>query len=62
MGKRGHDMKKWKSMFFVLHGEKQHLYYFEHEKKTKPKGLIDLSYGAVYPVHESYFGRYVVKS
>ncbi|CAK8676614.1 unnamed protein product [Clavelina lepadiformis] len=57
MGKRGHDMKKWKSMFFVLHGEKQHLYYFEHEKKTKPKGLIDLSYGAVYPVHESYFGR-----
>uniref|UniRef100_H2Y687 Ras GTPase-activating protein 1 n=1 Tax=Ciona savignyi TaxID=51511 RepID=H2Y687_CIOSA len=57
MGKRGHDNKKWKSMFFVLHGEKQHLYFFDHEKKTKPKGLIDLSYGAVYPVHESYFGR-----
>nr|XP_002127238.1 ras GTPase-activating protein 1 [Ciona intestinalis] len=57
MGKRSHDNKKWKPMFFVLHGEKQHLYYFEHEKKTKPKGLIDLSYGAVYPVHESYFGR-----
>lgn len=47
-------------MFFALHGEKQHLYYFEHEKKTKPKGLIDLSYGAVYPVHESYFGRWVL--
>lgn len=44
-------------MFFVLDGEKQHLYYFDHDKKTKPKGLIDLSYGAVYPVHDSCFGR-----
>lgn len=57
LGKRGNDTKKWKHMYFVLDGEKQHLYYFEHDKKTKPKGLVDLSYGAVYPVHDSYFGR-----
>jgi len=57
MGKKGHESKKWKPLFFVLNGEKQYLYYFEHSKKTKPKGLIDLSYGAVYPVDESYFGR-----
>nr|CAB3265445.1 ras GTPase-activating protein 1 [Phallusia mammillata] len=57
MGKKGHETKKWKLLFFAFHGEKQHLYYFEHAKKTKPKGLIDLSYGAVYPVDDSYFGR-----
>lgn len=59
LGKRGYENKKWKQMHFVLDGEKQHLYFFEHDKKTKPKGLIDLSYGAVYPVHASYFGRFV---
>nr|XP_039272599.1 ras GTPase-activating protein 1-like [Styela clava] len=57
VGKRGYETKKWKHMFFVLDGQKQHLYYFEHDKKTKPKGLVDLSYGAVYPIHDSYFGR-----
>jgi len=57
MGKRGKDTKKWKSLYFALNENKQHLYFFEHEKKTRPKGMIDLSYGAVYPVHESYFGR-----
>jgi len=57
IGKRGHDNKKWKNLFFALNGEEQCLYFFEHEKKTRPKGLIDLGYGAVYPVHESYFGR-----
>lgn len=56
VGKRGND-KKWKHMYFVLDGEKQHLYYFDHDKKTKPKGLVDLSYGAIYPVHDSCFGR-----
>ncbi|KAH9524517.1 Ras GTPase-activating protein 1 [Bulinus truncatus] len=35
----------------------KYLYYFENEKKSKPKGIIDLSYSALYPVHDSLFGR-----
>ena len=28
-------------------------------QRTRPKGLIDLTYSTVYEVHESLFGRYV---
>ena len=31
-------------------------------QRTKPKGLIDLTYSAVYSVHQSLFGRYVYYS
>eukprot|EP00058_Branchiostoma_floridae_P006819 XP_002592307.1 hypothetical protein BRAFLDRAFT_206850 [Branchiostoma floridae] len=53
----GHRSKKWKNLFFILNGTEQHVYYFENEKRTKPKGLIDLNYASIYPVHESLFGR-----
>eukprot|EP00795_Rhopilema_esculentum_P006419 gene6419-11860_t len=49
--------KKWKRFYFALNGSEQHLCYFEHVKRTKPKGLIDLSYSAIYLVHQSLFGR-----
>ena len=49
--------KKWKNLYFVLNGTEQHLYYFENTKRSKPKGLIDLSYAALYPVHDSFFDR-----
>lgn len=26
-------------------------------QRSKPKGLIDLSYSSLYPVHDSFFGR-----
>lgn len=55
MNKKG--AKKWKRFYFALNGDEQHLCYFEHIKRTKPKGLIDLSYSAVYSVHQSLFGR-----
>eukprot|EP00794_Sanderia_malayensis_P009862 gene9861-10872_t len=49
--------RKWKRFYFALNGNEQHLCYFEHEKRTKPKGLVDLAYSTVYYVHESLFGR-----
>ncbi|KAL9987198.1 hypothetical protein ACROYT_G001462 [Oculina patagonica] len=54
--KKGHR-NKWKRMFFVLDGFEQHLYFFESEKRTKPKGMMDLSFSMVYEVHQSFFGR-----
>ncbi|XP_068741233.1 ras GTPase-activating protein 1-like [Montipora capricornis] len=54
--KKGHR-NKWKRMFFVLDGLEQHLYFFENEKRTKPKGMMDLSFSMVYEVHQSFFGR-----
>ncbi|XP_065672568.1 ras GTPase-activating protein 1 isoform X3 [Hydra vulgaris] len=48
---------KWKRLHMVLKGEEQQLLYFENEKRTKPKGLFDLTYASVYTVHESLFGR-----
>ncbi|CAH3132087.1 unnamed protein product [Porites lobata] len=54
--KKGHR-NKWKRMFFVLDGMEQHLYFFENDKRTKPKGMMDLSFSMVYEVHQSFFGR-----
>lgn len=33
------------------------MYFFENDKRSKPKGLIDGNYSNLYPVHESLFGR-----
>lgn len=44
-------------MYFVLNGTEQQLYYFDNQKRSKPKGLIDLNYSSLYPVHDSLFGR-----
>ncbi|XP_064608385.1 LOW QUALITY PROTEIN: ras GTPase-activating protein 1-like [Liolophura sinensis] len=57
LSKKSQKTKKWKHFFFVLNGTELQLYFFENEKRSKPKGLIDLSYSSLYPVHDSLFGR-----
>ncbi|XP_005103165.1 ras GTPase-activating protein 1 [Aplysia californica] len=57
LNKRSDRKKLWKPFYFVLNGTEKYLYYFENEKKSKPKGIIDLGYSALYPVHSSLFGR-----
>ncbi|PVD19798.1 hypothetical protein C0Q70_20289 [Pomacea canaliculata] len=54
---RNEKMKKFKSYYFVLNGTEKILYFFENEKRSKPKGLIELEHTSVYPVHDSLFGR-----
>ncbi|CAG5122423.1 unnamed protein product [Candidula unifasciata] len=57
LSKRSDRKKIWKPFYFVLNGTEKYLYYIENDKKSKPKGIIDLSYSALYPVHDSLFGR-----
>ncbi|KAK7492633.1 hypothetical protein BaRGS_00016112 [Batillaria attramentaria] len=54
---RNEKMKKFKPYYFVLNGTENILYFFENEKRSKPKGLIELNYTSIYPVHDSLFGR-----
>ncbi|KAK7116060.1 ras GTPase-activating protein 1-like [Littorina saxatilis] len=54
---RNEKMKKFKPYYFVLNGTENMLYFFENEKRSKPKGLVELNYTAIYPVHDSLFGR-----
>lgn len=51
--------KKWKLLYFVLlvEGTDTHLYFYDSPKRTKPKGLIDLSCAYLYQVHESLWDR-----
>lgn len=44
--------KKWKALYFVLlqEGTDTHLYFYDSPKRTKPKGLIDLSCAYLYQV------------
>ncbi|XP_077291075.1 RAS p21 protein activator vap isoform X2 [Arctopsyche grandis] len=48
-------IKKWKQLYFVLlvEGTDTHLYFYDSPKRTKPKGLIDLSCAYLYQVHDS---------
>lgn len=48
--------KKWKLLYFVLlvDGTDTHLYLYENPKRTKPKGLIDLSCAYLYQVSTFY--------
>ncbi|CAB3388270.1 Hypothetical predicted protein [Cloeon dipterum] len=59
LNKKSEKNKKWKSMFFVLlvEGSDTHLYFYDNPKRTKPKGLIDLSCAYLYQVHDSVFDR-----
>nr|CAD7425858.1 unnamed protein product [Timema monikensis] len=59
LNKKSEKNKKWKSMYFVLlvDGTDTHLYFYENPKRTKPKGLIDLSCAYLYQVHDSVFDR-----
>ncbi|XP_060525737.1 ras GTPase-activating protein 1 [Cylas formicarius] len=52
-------VKKWKLLYFVLlvEGTDTHLYFYENPKRTKPKGLIDLSCAYLYQVHDSLWER-----
>lgn len=51
--------KKWKLLYFVLlvDGTDTHLYLYENPKRTKPKGLIDLSCAYLYQVSFIFFPR-----
>ena len=50
--KKSEKNKKWKNMYFMLqneHGEDR-LYFYDNPKRTKPRGLIDLSCSYLYQV------------
>ncbi|KAF7271751.1 hypothetical protein GWI33_015411 [Rhynchophorus ferrugineus] len=51
--------KKWKLLYFVLlvEGTDTHLCFYDNPKRTKPKGLIDLSCAYLYQVHDSLWER-----
>ena len=57
--KKKEKIDRWKSQYFVLKQENQdcHLYIYDHPKRTKPKGLIDLSCAYLYTAHESLFDK-----
>ena len=57
--KKKEKLGRWKQLYFVLkqEGGDSHLYFYEHPKRTKPKGLIDLSCAFLYTVHESFFDK-----
>ncbi|KAG8224112.1 hypothetical protein J437_LFUL001806 [Ladona fulva] len=59
LNKKSEKNKKWKSMYFVLvvDGTDTLLYFYDNPKRTKPKGLIDLSCAYLYQVHDSVFDR-----
>ncbi|CAO1437957.1 unnamed protein product [Diamesa tonsa] len=53
--KKSEKTGKWKQLYFALinEGTETHLYWYDSPKKTKPKGLVDLSCAYLYQVHES---------
>lgn len=53
----GQKSKKWKNYYFVLDSNEQHLYYYENDRRTRPKGLVDLNYSFLYLVHDTLFER-----
>ncbi|XP_046678395.1 ras GTPase-activating protein 1 isoform X4 [Homalodisca vitripennis] len=57
--KKSEKNKKWKSLYFVLNVDETdtHLCFYDNPKRTKPKGLIDLSCAYLYQVHDSVFDR-----
>ncbi|XP_052279631.1 ras GTPase-activating protein 1-like isoform X4 [Dreissena polymorpha] len=55
--KKSNKNKRWKSFYFILNGSNRELCFFENEKRSKSKGLIDLNYSELYPVDDSFFGR-----
>lgn len=51
--KKSEKNKKWKALYFVLlvDATDTHLYLYDNPKRTKPKGLIDLSCAYLYQVN-----------
>lgn len=52
--KKSEKNKKWKALYFVLlvDATDTHLYLYDNPKRTKPKGLIDLSCAYLYQVRD----------
>lgn len=50
--KKSEKTGKWKQLYFALinEGTETHLFFYDSPKKTKPKGLIDLSCAYLYQV------------
>jgi Ras GTPase-activating protein 1 len=50
LSKRSDKTGKWKQLYFALinEGTETHLFFYDSPKKTKPKGLIDLSCAYLY--------------
>lgn len=59
LSKKSEKSGKWKQMYFALinEGTETQLFFYDSPKKTKPKGLIDLSCAYLYQVHESLWER-----
>jgi len=59
LSKKKDKLARWKQQYFVLKqdGTDTHLYVYDNPKRTKPKGLIDLSCAYMYMVHESLFDK-----
>lgn len=53
--KKSEKNKKWKALYFVLlvDATDTHLYLYDNPKRTKPKGLIDLSCAYLYQVRDT---------
>lgn len=54
--KKSDKTAKWKQLYFALlsEGSEMHLCFYDNPKKTKPKGLIDLSCAYLYQVKKIY--------
>lgn len=52
MQRKSEKNKKWKTLYFVLQNEngEDRLYFFDTPKRTKPRGLIDLTCSYLYQV------------
>lgn len=59
LSKKSEKTGKWKQLYFALinEGTETQLFFYDNPKKTKPKGLIDLSCAYLYQVHESLWER-----
>lgn len=57
--KKSDKTVKWKQLYFALisEGSETHLCFYDNPKKTKPKGLIDLSCAYLYQCHDSLWER-----
>lgn len=57
--KKSDKTAKWKQLYFALisEGSETHLCFYDNPKKTKPKGLVDLSCAYLYQCHDSLWER-----
>ncbi|CAG2112838.1 unnamed protein product [Medioppia subpectinata] len=55
--KKSQKHKKWKQLWFALNSKDRALYYYAGERRTRPKGIVDLNYSYVYGCHDSLFDK-----